>query len=103
MTEPIQVTPPDGALLQGKPHVMAMQLCQQVLNPLLLEMVKHEGPFGILEFYAAFVTHVALDMRIALGTKHAGHIMEAASFNMRAATHLPSPIDEVRATKGVLQ
>jgi hypothetical protein len=74
----IQVTPTSRTVLQGDGREMAVQLCQKVIDPLLMAMVERDGPHAVVQFYAALVAHLAMDMQEALGTVHAEHVMHAA-------------------------
>lgn len=85
----IQVTPPGGTVLQGDGREMAMQLCQKVIHPLLMAMVERDGPHAVVQFYAALVAHLALDIQGTLGTVHAEHIMERALKAMHGKPKVP--------------
>jgi hypothetical protein len=89
MSNRIQVTPASGTVLQGEPHEMAMQFCQQVLHPLLMALVEREGAHAVVGFYAGLVTHIGLDMNGALGTRHAEHILSKAMDAVRRAEKVP--------------
>ena len=88
-TNRIQVTPASGTVLEGEPHKMAMQFCQQVIHPLLMALVKREGAHAVVGFYAGLVTHIGLDMNVALGTHQAKHILQRALDTVERAEKVP--------------
>jgi hypothetical protein len=89
----IQVTPASGTVLQGDGREMAVQLCQKVIQPLLMAMVERDGPHAVVQFYAALVAHLALDIQETLGTVHAEHIMERSLKAMHNKPKVPGIVE----------
>jgi hypothetical protein len=83
-TDRIQVTPASGTVLQGEPHVMAVQFVETVLHPLLMALAEREGAHTVVGFYSGLVACLALDAQSTLGTHHAEHIFACALKAMRS-------------------
>lgn len=88
-TGKIQVTPTSGTVLHGEPMEMAVQLCQKVVHPLLMALVADRGPESVIEFYAALLTHLALDVNGTLGTHCAKKMLSEAGRVIDRKPHVP--------------
>lgn len=71
-----RITP--AVTLEGPPVEIARPLCVKTISPLALHLVEKLGPIAVLEFYAALITHLALDANIALGTAEIEQIVQSA-------------------------
>jgi hypothetical protein len=94
-TKTIQVPPAEGTTPDRAPRDIAAQFCQRVITPQALAIAnEHRGPTALLavtEFYTVLIAHLALDVRLALGTDLASKILAESLAQLQRMPHESAP------------
>ena len=65
-------------VLKGDALSISRGICQQVVDPLVLQFAKGSGHQGVIELYASLITYLALDVVVNLNAETARHILACA-------------------------